>query len=881
MVCVSGNLVFSQFSIHDGDLVFYVDSNSPIVRDNRFCNTPETPCQSLKEVLEVIGDKVQQLNAETISITLFIMSHLNNQSNNCNLKLPNVLPNTNLIFTSFGSNERYSIFCNDKPLIDLDNKKYSFSFQQIKLQNMVIESCSTFYQSEIESVRYSCNKDFKTIIQQSSFSGTFNFPYRLSTSVIFNGSTINLQSLTLSADSSRESIVHIIDTLFNCRDILLFNLGEISVTNSTLEIALLNLHSTNSVAFEKVTFIEKREGSSSSFGTISSIKFKNCTFIPTSALTGPTIPLFNFLLVFYINFEEFKYNNGRRPFIKIEQASDIVFDTLEMSNNNSPMDSLITINNCFRLLISDSTFTNNRAYSGGVVSLQNIFGAIGVERSIFIGNIAEMNGGALQILPNLGGKSYNQLIITDCKFNNNKALKGKGGALYIIETAQSLTVSGYFGLEFIENYSFLSGGALYLNTTRPTVLMSTLFKRNMVAYAGVVDCPNIRSKDMYDCDGSGGAMTHIELGNDLRYDNVSFTDNFAVRGGALFLYSSLGESGMTIEDCRMETNWAMMYGGGIFLIDSRLPSTTSIKTVNNVAIYGTNFASNIKDVDYKNDNDIINIYPGEIVNITIFGVSDHFQNNILHFNEMVGLSSTSDNITLYHKINMKSYPFNVTMEVRLKNINVRDETLNVELSFGTSRRNFSLNVLPCPDGMDLFSTSDRFSKPEYVCQPKFPLTIVIIFSVIGGLIIFLFGIGFGSLIGYYFLSLLRKYRKWSRREKAERDMEKRLLDPNFIFGNTLDDDIQQNSLIQSDYQKLSNSEMLENDKLKKKHRNLSNQLNNIIPTDEIKIIKKIGEGGFGTVYLAQWKATDVAVKALRMDEDDNNEEFEKEAALLT
>lgn len=38
------------------------------------------------------------------------------------------------------------------------------------------------------------------------------------------------------------------------------------------------------------------------------------------------------------------------------------------------------------------------------------------------------------------------------------------------------------------------------------------------------------------------------------------------------------------------------------------------------------------------------------------------------------------------------------------------------------------------------------------------------------------------------------------------------------------------------------------------------KLNFLIPKDEINIIKEIGKGGFGQVYLGKWLSQDVAVK---------------------
>jgi len=56
-----------------------------------------------------------------------------------------------------------------------------------------------------------------------------------------------------------------------------------------------------------------------------------------------------------------------------------------------------------------------------------------------------------------------------------------------------------------------------------------------------------------------------------------------------------------------------------------------------------------------------------------------------------------------------------------------------------------------------------------------------------------------------------------------------------------------------------------------------------IPIEDIEIVKRIGEGANGTVYLARWRGTEVAIKSLKLSEnsEEESEEFETEASLLS
>ena len=94
-----------------------------------------------------------------------------------------------------------------------------------------------------------------------------------------------------------------------------------------------------------------------------------------------------------------------------------------------------------------------------------------------------------------------------------------------------------------------------------------------------------------------------------------------------------------------------------------------------------------------------------------------------------------------------------------------------------------------------------------------------------------------------------KNKKWIQRKRKENELDQKLLDYN-------------DGSFSHDESKIGSS--------------------HIIPIEDIEFIKKIGEGGFGTVFKANWNKTIVAVKSISTSDANSEEmeEFEKEAMLL-
>ena len=106
-------------------------------------------------------------------------------------------------------------------------------------------------------------------------------------------------------------------------------------------------------------------------------------------------------------------------------------------------------------------------------------------------------------------------------------------------------------------------------------------------------------------------------------------------------------------------------------------------------------------------------------------------------------------------------------------------------------------------------------------------------SIFATVVLFLF-----VIVAILTLVVLGKDRILKRKRKAEQELGMALLDKRLIF----EEDGSSNRTIDS-------------------------STTCIISSEDISIIKKIGEGGQGIVYLARWKGIDVAVKTIKISDE--------------
>ncbi|KAG2374220.1 hypothetical protein C9374_011057 [Naegleria lovaniensis] len=155
--------------------------------------------------------------------------------------------------------------------------------------------------------------------------------------------------------------------------------------------------------------------------------------------------------------------------------------------------------------------------------------------------------------------------------------------------------------------------------------------------------------------------------------------------------------------------------------------------------------------------------------------------------------------------------------------------------------------------LTLVACKNTFVKRNFKCEDQTALISTL--SVVGITAIFMALLVSILVLLYY--RTKRTSKLLAKRKQAEIEMERCLIDKRMVF----DEDESHQSQI-----------------------SIKSSSNIIVATEDIKLIKKIGEGAQGLVYHASWKGIDVAVKTVKIGDDDeldDNSEFEREAALLS
>ena len=189
----------------------------------------------------------------------------------------------------------------------------------------------------------------------------------------------------------------------------------------------------------------------------------------------------------------------------------------------------VNINNVTLVNGNASKATNN--LNGGAIHVQN---TLIIENSTFVDNIAE-NGGAIFATKESNAEKIENIIIKNCTFTNNVALKDNGGAIDISEKSENIRI-------------------LNSNFTNNTVI-------------GYNNSDNSR---FY---GSGGAIAFAGTSSKSLIDNSTFTNNTVnANGGAVLLNGEY----CNITSCKFYNNSAPYAAGAVRLNGKHLLVNHSI-----------------------------------------------------------------------------------------------------------------------------------------------------------------------------------------------------------------------------------------------------------------------------------------------------------------
>ncbi|EFC47641.1 predicted protein [Naegleria gruberi] len=398
------------------------------------------------------------------------------------------------------------------------------------------------------------------------------------------------------------------------------------------------------------------------------------------------------------------------------------------------------------------------------------------------------------------------LSITNCKFIENTG-GSKGSTLYLYGTDLDIGNS-----QFTKNTADL-GGAIYVETTK--------------------------------------------LFGSIRFTDSTFNDNSAKNGGAMWINTVTPY----IKNIICENNLAAYAGGCIY---SQLTVNGEIIVGNNALCYGNNVATPLQTVEVQFERNTENgneleIYPGESfkMNVLVKDLYNQTASSLMEPNMLiirptniedgtVSQNNLFDNRTIL--VSLQIFPSQISKEFSLSIIVTPDIEKIVKVK-----------ILPCPNSYILNKLDNG-----YICEYS-PIAIILTSAILGFISLLII---FGAVL-YAGIFITRKLLKLRKQERAEKEIERKFTDNEFIFESEFTPLISSNS-INSGIDSSNTKEILNSQKKRQQY---------IIPISEINILKRVGEGAMGMIYHAKWNRTDVAIKQLKTDS--NDEEFENEAMLMS
>ena len=376
---------------------------------------------------------------------------------------------------------------------------------------------------------------------------------------------------------------------------------------------------------------------------------------------------------------------------------------------------------------------------------------------------------------------------------------------------------------------------------------------------------------------NGGALYYRkEIGTNYVLDNCAFLfDNNTSKnsGGAIYLEieRDVGRNKL-FDACR--NNLAYNSGGCVYAT-KQIDFQRAIIS-NNVAYnYGPKFAFAISnatfhmEIEYSTENIVkynvgaetvleIDIYPGQVISSIIF--SDFIINNgeRLKFLSQPATIHCSTDANILYQTQERT---NIINDLSL-NLNVQKKKVNATMILESFQMNFIFNILDCPKGMSLKNPLHSV----FVCLENDSFNPIILYTVIPVSVIFGMLLTVVLLVAIFLLvrcfrNVYKKASLFDKKLKAEEMMERKINNRQLFFVSSSSNMSTPLLLNHSSSSSVKKSRL-------------------IIPLEDIEIINKIGEGGNGTIWLGKWKSKDVALKSLKTDDTLQDEEFEREVAVL-
>ncbi|KAG2374831.1 hypothetical protein C9374_010408 [Naegleria lovaniensis] len=529
-------------------------------------------------------------------------------------------------------------------------------------------------------------------------------------------------------------------------------------------------------------------------------------------------------------------DNSNKYIISVETTSGLLLDAVTSYNNRAP---LFYIREAQGIRAYDLNFTNNVGPCMTVKSnlyepVPGLTSSFQIYSSTFENNFCtteECKGGALQVV-------FYLLHIQSSVLRNNSAFNG--GAVHVETGLLSL-----FSVEFIQNIARSKGGAVYIG--------SGTFNSAPLSIA-------------FNC-----------------LSNIAYYS-----GGCIYFHSPI-QSPINWKDVIFNQNEGMSYGNDL------AESLHSIRF--DVSIQ---YASGNSSIFRNNQVPELYLYPGQLVSSIEITVWNNVSERVKFLENPISYQlDESKNALLNYDKNPNNSLALSSLTVAIFTPNVRQVFPSIYLDTNT-RIDTIVHIEPCPQGKSLVKQDVLDGAWICVDEPYIPYeTIIAVASITSILLFSLFLLALYALFRLI-RNIISKLKRLEKKEKAEKLMESKLLEKRVVLmeGHDHHESALSNSLGEKspllvnhhDGDKQDSSQSNNGSSSKKSvsshtshHAREYSQW--IISIDEIEIMKRIADGANGTVYLASWNGTKVALKTLKhsdepLDASSEDEEFEREASLL-
>ncbi|KAG2378169.1 hypothetical protein C9374_008791 [Naegleria lovaniensis] len=285
------------------------------------------------------------------------------------------------------------------------------------------------------------------------------------------------------------------------------------------------------------------------------------------------------------------------------------------------------------------------------------------------------------------------------------------------------------------------------------------------------------------------------------------------------------------------------------------------------------------------------LYPGQLVSSIEITVWNNVSERVKFLENPISYQlDESKNALLNYDKNPNNSLALSSLTVAIFTPNVRQVFPSIYLDTNT-RIDTIVHIEPCPQGKSLVKQDVLDDAWICVDEPYIPYeTIIAVASITSILLFSLFLLALYALFRLI-RNIISKLKRLEKKEKAEKLMSQNFwkndnsITPYHSLGEKSPLVVNHHDGDKQDSSQSNNGSSSKKSVSSHTSHHAREYSQWIISIDEIEIMKRIADGANGTVYLASWNGTKVALKTLKhsdepLDASSEDEEFEREASLL-